>query len=619
VTDTKKYSWPFNEPFYGSVSGRISTEVPQRYEVGINGRGYMLDLASQAFINATVPLSRAQLDVGQEPSESSLSRDAFWRRSWESWHHGTGQRFRDRSNSDRYRYRDSRGLDVWVRDRLGLLRDTDRVVTSTNTNLFLTTLGGYAYVADGGNVLSTTDGTTWTAVSGLSGSLVRSIVNDGQYVYATDGANIFRATPGGAFTSWNPLDVGLLGWVNGRLMAAGYGATQNALYNILDATGPPAHFTHPSTAWTWTAFATGPNSIFAAGYVGDTSFIYRIPMKTDGTGLDVPLVSFEFPEGEQCLTLTSYLGYLVAGTSVGLRLIDMGESLTAGPPVTVGAVRCVEPQDRYVWFGWSNYDTTHTGLGRASLVPGIDSSAFTDSLTPAYASDLMAAVGTQGNVVSVASYQGRRIFAVAGNGVWLESPTRLVPDGWVTTGWITFGLPDNKVIESVDLRMMPLAGTITLALSTESTPPETLSPVVDTQGTTSALVSTRERLADRFELLITLTRDGPGTQGPLVNRLTMFANPAPTRTAQWQLPLLLAETVALVPQNTSRHYFARVERQLIGMWCESGQLVTIQVGIDNFNATISDWEWHPTHRYNDNTDWNGTLLVTLKQPAKGET
>jgi hypothetical protein len=541
------------------------------------------------------------------------------RRWWDSWHQWAGQDFRDRTDSDAKRFRDSFGVDVWERDTLSLLPATTHVVTSAATNLQLCVAGDYAYVLDGTGVKVSGDGVAWSAATGTSGITQIGIVQDGQYVYVTDGTAIFRASPGGAFSSWNTLDASLLGWCNGRLMAAGNGASQNAIYNVIDATLPTALFTYPSTGWTWTAFASGPSCIYASGYVGDRSLIYKIDIKADGTGLDIPIAAFEFPEGEQCLSMASYLGYLVAGTSAGMRLLNMGDTLTAGPPLAVPAVHCLEPQDRYVWFGWTNYDANYTGLGRASLVPGIDQSAFTDTLTPAYASDLMAASGTHGNVVSVATYNDRRLFSVSGSGVWLESATDLTPTGTLYTGWVTYGLPDLKVYESIEVRMAPLDGTISLAVTTPDDAPIDLTPVIELHDSTSALVWARERSADRAEIAITLNRESlDHTLGPEITRLTLFAVAAPLRSSTWQLPLLLAERVELVPQNTYRRYEAQVEREYLTLQCESASLVTVQIGRMSFNGVVTDWEWHPSHRYVDNADWSGTLLLTVKVPRQNQ-
>lgn len=605
------FSDPFATPYF---TGLLATSpgVPAVYDIAISGRGYVLDLESKQFISQTIPVQRAQTDTTNSPSEASLSREDLWRRAFESWHHGAGQAYRDRPTSDQYRFRSSRGMNVWDRDTLALLPDTAHGLTSITTNLRLATISGYLYTVDGVNVKFSLDGTAWSAATGLPGTTIVGMVTDGSFVYASDGVDVYRSTAGGAFASWNPLDVTLLAWVNGRLMASGVGATANSIYNIVSAAAPAALFNHPNANWTWTAFASGPTAIYAAGYAGDTSLIYRIPIKADGSGLDVPIVDFEMPGGELIYSMQSYLGYLAVGTSRGLRLMQIGDTLASGPPLPVGAVRCLEGQDRYMWFGWTNYDATHTGLGRCIVVPGVDSSAFTDTLTPAYATDLQAAA--QGTVLDVVTWSGRRVFAVSGSGIWLESLTDLAPDATIDTGFVTFGLPDIKVLESIDLRMLPLAGTIAVSVAGTDGAFVAILPPESDPGETGATIPAHEMTADKFELRVAYTR-GSSTTGPSLSRVTMLANPAPPRAVLWQFPILLGEDVTLV-NNARQRYFAQDDRAFIALLADTGALSTIQVGTDTFLAFIEDFEWHPTHRYGDNSDWNGTHLVTVKVPSR---
>lgn len=609
---TLTYFGTFLSPFYAGGSPS-STGVPSIYDVAINGRGYRLDLKADVFGEETIPISRQQIDTTDSPSEASLSREDLWRRAFESWHHGAGQGYRDRPASDQYRFFSSRGMYVWERDSLSLLPDTSRGLSSAATNLMLTTIGSHLYVADGVNVRYSLNGTAWAAATGLSGSAILSLVSDGNVVYATDGADVYSSAAGGAFTVFNTLNCTLLGWNNGRLMAA----QGPALYNITSGTPPTALFTHSNSNWIWTAFATGPNAVFAAGYSGDTSLIYRIPMKSDGSGLDVPVIDMELPRGERVLSMMSYLGYLCVGTTKGFRIMQIGIStftapLTSGPPIRVGPVRCLEGQDRYMRFGWDNYDATYTGLGRALLVPGVDSTAFTDTLTPAYASDLMAV--TQGQVLSVLTWNNLTVFAISGSGVWLESATDLVPTATLVTGMMTYGLPDTKVLETVDLRFAPLAGTITLSVAGSDNSFAPLSPTVSDVGATGATIAAHEIAGDRFGLRIDFTR-GSATTGPNMSRATLLANPAPARGLIWTLPLLLHERTELV-NGTVQRYQARVERDYIALLADSGSLCTVQIDGETLQGFIVDTKWRGGERYSDQSDRNGTHHVLFKIPSR---
>lgn len=604
----------FTSPFRTS-SQAISAEVPSRYAVALNGRGYMLDLEAHgfgvrgtAFGMETVQISRAQSDTTSSPSEASLSREELWRRAFESWHHGAGQRYRDRNGSDEFRFRSSLGVNVWTRDALSLLPGTSLTRSLGTSTPLLATAGAYVYATDTTQAWWSTDGTNWNLATGLGGLTIQGLTSDGSKVYVSDGTNIYQSNPGGAFASWNALDASLLGFVNGRLMAAGAGATKNIIYNVIGPGVPTYSFAHPDVNWTWTAFASGQQAIYAAGYAGDKSAVYSITIKADGSGLDVPVVALALPDGERVLSLHGYLDFLAIGTSAGLRLAALGTTLTAGSPLAVPAVYALEGQDRFIWFGWTNYDDTHTGLGR------VDLSVFDSPLTPAYASDLMA-LSAQGIVTAAVTFLDKRLFAVAASGVWAQQTT-LVTTGTLDTGWVTFGLPDRKVLETVDVRTEPLQGTLTLAVAGTSGAFSNATPVHDQAGSTGISMNAGEEAADRFELRLTLARLATAA-GPSVSRVTMQANPSPSRSKQWILPLQLGEAVKTL-NGQAKRWQAADEIDFISLLADSGVLCTLQVGNRAYSVLIFDMQWRPTHIYKDHSDWNGTLIVSAKALRRRE-
>lgn len=595
----------------------FSSEVPGRFHVALNGRGYMLDLKSGDFGMQSIPLSRVQSDTSDTPSEASLSRDDLWRRALESRHHGAGQIYFDRPTSDQYRFRSSLGVDVWTRDSLTLLNGV-AALPLFNTSQFAINTGTHLYIGGGGVGVGHLDWSTtggpgvgeWTSVS-ISATAVTGLVSDGTSVYFSSGNEIRSSVIGSTVAAvYNTLDAGLLGFVNGRLMAVGTGANAHHIYNVISAAAPTFDFAHPNPAWTWTAFAGGPKVIYAAGYAGGKSSIYEIPILANGTGLDTPVVALTLPDGEIALSLEFYLGFLAIGTNRGLRIAAAGDTLTVGPFLPVGPVYCIDGDDRWLWFGWTNYDAAHTGLGRAGIVPGIANSAFTDTLTPAYASDVMALA--QGIVTATTSFAGKRVFCTPGDGPWVETSTPL-PSGTIDSGWITYGLPDRKILEWVDIRSDPLAGTVTVAVAGNAGTFTELLPVLAEAGTTGVVAVANEIDSDRFELRITLT--SAAGLSPNVVRVTLQANPTPARGVIWSLPLLLHERQELV-NGSEDHYDASTERSYIAVLTDNGTLVTFQVGADAYLGFIEDFIWRPQHPTVRGDDWNGTELVTLKVPAR---
>jgi hypothetical protein len=99
------------------------------------------------------------------------------------------------------------------------------------------------------------------------------------------------------------------------------------------------------------------------------------------------LVAATLPDGEIARSISGYLGYVVIGTDKGVRfsVADGDGNLTLGALIpTTEPVYCAEGQDRFVWYGLSQFpnNAPYGGLGRMDL------SAFTGDLTPAYATDI---------------------------------------------------------------------------------------------------------------------------------------------------------------------------------------------------------------------------------------
>lgn len=604
----------FSEPFLASGAGSTA-DVPHRYPVALDGVGYMIDDTKQ-FGHASLPLLREQADTAIKPSEQTLSPEELWRRSLESWHRGAGQSHADRPDSDPYRFRSSKGVDVWTRWQKSLLPDTESKRSTTATNLDLTVAGSYLYVADGTEAYYTADITaaspTWTAASIQAGEIataVESLASDGYYVYAALGTNgIHRNQRGTATTShYNDLQATLIGYVKGRLMAA----KDHELFNVTAAgVAPSALFTPTNTEFRWVGFAPGKNDIYAAGFSGDKSLVYRTAVKADGTSLDTPVVAGELPDGEIVRSIGGYLGFVLLGTDKGVRFCSTDDNGNLQVGEIVGPekpVRSFEGQDRFVWFGWSNYDSTDTGLGRIDLTQFLDG-----GLAPAYASDLMAT--TQGNVLSVATFQDIRVFTVSGAGVYAQTDN-LVSSGEVDSGLVTFGLPaDDKVAMYVDLRHSPLAGSVSISMSTDEGAFDLLgsSSVAGTSNPSAPMVA-NEAKGRAFEVRTALSRSSTdNTDGPTLTRVTVRAYPSPPRGKVFITPLLLHEKLVLldgseiyVDTEDALAALERLERDR--------KPVTFQHGARRETVIVDSLEWLPSHLTEDHHWWNGTALVRLKR------
>ena len=401
--------------------------------------------------------------------------------------------------------------------------------------------------------------------------------------------------------------VGVIGYAKGRLMAAS-GA---ALHNIVDLVGPAALpvalFTHPNTDWTWIGFASGQSGIYAGGYSGDKSDVYRITIKADGTGLDVPTVAGSLPDGEVLTAIDTYVGGIVLlGTTAGVRfaLENNDGTLNIGGLIpATSSVLCFEGQGRFVWYGLTNYDSLSTGLGR------LDPSVFTDPLTPAYASDLM--VTGQGAVTSAATFLSKRVFAVSGLGVYDES-TNKVAAGTLDTGLITYGIPDQKVGMFLDVKVRTAVDTNRAYVSVDGG----AFVLVGTRSTTSVDPFPVGQLpAETFEVRHELLNaDADLTAGPVVTRWTLRAYPNPHQGEVIGMTLDLTETQLTAIDSISATN-PRDEYDYLRTLAEARQQVTLQIGLDTLTVLIDDHQWSATTRTSDGQGWNGICELSLKAMA----
>lgn len=600
------------------VSG--STEVPGRFDVALNGHGYMIDTAMDLqgfrgmhFKRGSMPVLRAQADTGNVPAEQSINRDALWRRSQETWHHGAGQVYYDRADSDSARFNTSKGVNVWSKWNVTLLPDTTQLRASAASNLRLTAAGTYMYAADGNSLISYDATLTAATITGTPASTLTWLASDGYNIYAAYGTALYTTTRGAAaatsYATGFTGGISVVGYVKGRLMVA----AGPSLWNVTagGAIGA-ALLTQANSDFTWVGFAEGPGYLYAAGYSGNRSLIYKTAVLPDGTALNVPSVAGELPIGETIRSIRGYLGFLVIGTDLGFRLgsPDGSGNITPGPLVRTGSpVLNFEPSDRFIYYSLSNYDGTSTGLGRMDL------SVFTESLVPAYASDLM--VTGQGSVTSVSTLtSGKRIFAVAGLGIYTEAST-LVGSGTLSTGKVTYGVADDKIAMFLDLRHKPLVGQISATLVANDTTRVDLG-VSAVSGSVSSgyALNAKQTRAEYFEVTYTLTQ-GSSTSSPTMTRATLRAYPAPSRSLEYTVPLLIAATVEdrngqPVPMDIA------AERAFLESLVTSGAPVAYQEGSLAGTVLVEDFDWLPLQRAysNGSYTWEGTMVLTLKEQSQ---
>lgn len=607
----------FNDLFYQPATtfysgAGSSNKTPYPFPIAVSGHAYQIQwdhtvigVWGAKFKRDTLPLLRTQADASSTPGEQSISPEQFWRRSQESWHYGSGQRHLDRNNSELRRFYTSKGVDCWTPWKLKLLNTTSSVLSSANSNLYATVAGTYVYVTDGANLKFSSGAlSSWTTVTGTPNTAT-SVDTDGTTVYTTHGASgVYSTTAGGATTaSLATGTASLVRYVKGRIMVAG----GTSLYNYISGGALPTALLTKNSGWTWVDITGGQSQIYAAGYSGDKSLIYRTAIVADGTTLGAPIVAGELPDGEIVRSINSYLGFVIIGSDLGARFCSVNSdgSLTIGSIITTTSpVYCAEGQDRFVWYGQSNYDATSTGLGRMDL------QTFTAPLTPAYASDLMATV--QGTVRSVVTFGNYRLFTVDGSGIYYESASIPVSTGNIVTGLIGYGISDTKVAMFTDLKHDPLNGTIAVALSTNGGAFSALGTSA-TQGSSipSYPITCGQITGEEFSLTITLT--STLNVSPNLTRWTLRSYPTPDRTAQWDVPIMLYKTIRIMDMDVAQDYQA--EHDFLDSLHSAQTIVNLQVGNQIKQVVLFDSQWLPEQIDDGTGNHQGIFYAQFREIA----
>lgn len=594
-----RFGSPWGTAFY--TGGGTSSLVPSRFPFALAGRGYLLDERADrpGAENGDLPVQREQTDDRAEPGEATLSTQGYWRRTVETWEHGAGQEDYDRRDSDPKRFSASSGIDPWERYEISLLPAVTQARASANTNLRMAVAGDRLYLADGNTLRFTTDLAAWTTVTGTPAAAATSIASDGSTVYVGYGASgIYTVAAGAtAATSYATGTVSAVAYAKGRLLAVETSGASPRVYNVT-ATGAVTAgnllLTVPGATFEpgqWAA--EGPSAIYLAAFVGDKTRLWRTSVKPDGTALDVPIIAGQLPDGQTVRAIADYLGsLLLLGTDDRVWVGEYdgaGNVVQRGNIVNNAPVRAFEHQDRYVW-----YSRGDGLLGRIDVATNVTDDAY----QPAAAADLSA--GVTGAVLSAATYLGRRVFTVSGQGVYAETTAR-VASGTLETGRVRFGIGDVKNMLCVDVRhrALPVGASVTVEARHDDGEWVRLGVSADTGATVRSLDLGQGR-AEAVELRLTLAG------GAVVTGLTLRALPAPPVGELWRFHVRLYNRDTDMAGGTVG-FDSAAERAYLKLLRTARTAVTVQHGVETFTGVVDSLPgWRPEAKaYDDNGAWTG--------------
>jgi hypothetical protein len=529
---------------------------------------------------------------------------------------------RDPDINSRYRFKESQGADVWTKWQFGLLPDTDQKHAATDANLRTAVAGSRLYYAHG-TVLDfitdvTVDTPSRTAVTGHPANASTAIASDGFNVWTAHGSQgVYKTTrTTGSMASHITGTVSRLGYVRNRVIAANAASLYDVTALAMGGGGalPAALFTHPNVDFSWVDFAELNGFIYAAGFSGDKSLIYKIGITDEATSLGSPVAAAALPDGEVVTHINGYLGnFLFIGTTKGYRLaasVGDGELRLGALITTPNPVLASEPQEEFIWYGLGNFSATHSGLGRLSTNNFTD----LDRLVPAYASDLM--VEETANITSIVTFQGLRVFTVEQVGLYAQHATNLVPEAYIDTGRVTYGMTEPKIGIWFDVQHSEEAGSHEVLVSYDGTAFQSIG-LHDGSEAVHAEVTHFLGIvaAAAFEFRLVLRRDTVDPTKGLTFRSWLFrSQPTAEPTDYIYATILIADViddVNGVPQVMNPYE----EKQFLTDLRRSRSLAKWQQGSISHNVFLEDFELDYKSLMDDSqgfTDYNGSCLLKMK-------
>ena len=539
-----------------SVASEVSQNyqlIAEAYDVAINSHPFFIASNDETpYRRESAPYKREQIDQTTEPGEQSFT--GWWFRSQSSFHLGAGARFFEPVQDEnlRFRFNTSEGVDIWTRGQASLLKNTLEAFTSANKSLVI---GANDGTNDCGLIANTDDlykitfsgdtGTlaTYSLVTGHAGNNFQSLATDGTRYFAACDEAIHRGNIGGSTGDEAIYDISssttaVVRYVKQRLFAG----VDNILYeldpniagggNHTGAALPTGHYTHPNSDWVWSDISESGSAIYAAGYANNNSAIFKITVADDAT-LNPAIVTAELPVGEQVFALYQYLGFVMIGTSKGMRVAvvnnDTGD-LSYGPLIfeATAGVRGFTAKDRFVWA--TAGPNSKTGLIRVDLSEQISPLRF------AYAADLQA--DSTSTTLDVTLIGDRLLFSTADDGVYIESASVLVPSGKLRTGFIRYATLESKFFKLLKVRGDLDAGSINITSISDKDVAVFLYNITnDSLNIDQGIgrpAGSQEFIAIEFGLL----RDSAdNTKGALMNGYQIKALPAVEKQRLIQFPL----------------------------------------------------------------------------------
>ena len=455
------------------------------YDTALGGMPFIYSISDQRpYIRQTAPYRKEQFDNQTEPGEQSLT--GWWIRSQSSFHDGAGITFYDPAlitGESTYQFKDSRGVDVWNKGEVTLLHTTAnthyttgpiqsnkrpfqqaRSIQWNNTDgILLWDEYDVDKIAKDGTV------THFVDYSAGTDSAVYAICDDGTNAYwvtnvVHSGSNKLHVYKKALTADYSVSETlmfrengivvtnGVMEYIKDRIVMA----VNNKVYEFSSSATnlTSAVYTHSDTDVVYTSITASGTAIYISGYNGIQSSIYKFVL-TASTGsmpsLTTAITAAEMPAGEKIYKIAYYLGYMLIGTSKGIRVatVDDNGSILYGPLMVETDQPCYDFafRDRFAWCA--------TGVAGEAGVIRIDLGNDLGGLRFAYANDLWLDNGVTGYNTTACAFAGetdRLVFATTAINRGTITNKQLTSNVATLTTATTHGLTtgDSIWVEGVD-------------------------------------------------------------------------------------------------------------------------------------------------------------------------
>ena len=305
---------------------------------------------------------------------------------------------------------------------------------------------------------------------------------------------------------------------------------------------PTAVYTHPVNDFTYTSITSSGAAIYVTGYSGSQSNIQKFTLTTAGAmpTLTSAITAAEMPSGERIFKIYYYLGYMLIGTSKGLRVAAVSDdgSIAYGPLVfeTDQPIYDFAARDRYVWCATSvggEPGTTRVDLG-TQIAP----------LIFPYAWDTYYAGVTGRQTTACAFVNGTDRLAFTTNhtttngSVYIESASRLVSSGYLRTGFVRYNTLEGKIFKLLTPRIDTTNGGLDISSIAYDDTAYPIGTFAQESNVSEIGIPYPQGAQEYLGFKFTLTRSTTdSTKGPLFTGYQLKSLPAVPRQRLIQYPL----------------------------------------------------------------------------------